>query len=64
MVSLNKINYLVGINGKKQKEKKTATEKLEDSKNKGIDMLRLDRKMTPILDRWREAKQQNPQDWK
>jgi hypothetical protein len=31
---------------------------------KGIEMLRLDRKMAPILDAWREAKTKNPEDWK
>ena len=32
--------------------------------SKGIEMLRLDRELRPILDRWREAKRQNPKAWK
>ena len=43
-------------------------EKIEDeeseSSRKGINMLRLDRKLAPILDAWREAKKRNPEDWK
>jgi hypothetical protein len=45
------------------KKKEKEDEAVEDSKRKGIDMLRLDRKLAPILDAWREAKQKNPGEW-
>lgn len=32
--------------------------------NKGIEMLRLDRELAPILDRWREAVRRNPEEWR
>jgi hypothetical protein len=32
--------------------------------SKGIQMLRLERELKPILDRWRVAMQQNPKAWK
>ena len=32
--------------------------------SKGIQMLRLEREMKPILDCWREAVKQNPKEWK
>lgn len=32
--------------------------------SKGIQMLRLEREMKPILDRWRAAMKQNPREWK
>lgn len=32
--------------------------------SKGIEMLRLDRKLKPILDQWRAAVKANPDAWK
>jgi hypothetical protein len=32
--------------------------------SKGIEMLRLERKLAPILDRWRAAVKANPTAWK
>lgn len=32
--------------------------------SKGIEMLRLERELKPILDRWRAAKKANPEAWK
>lgn len=32
--------------------------------SKGIQMLRLERKLKPILERWRAAVQQDPKAWK
>lgn len=31
---------------------------------KGIQMLRLERELKPILDKWREAKKRDPKAWK
>jgi hypothetical protein len=32
--------------------------------SKGLQMLRLEREIKPILDRWRAAVKQNPKEWK
>lgn len=45
------------------KDKKKEDEQSASS-NKGIEMLRLDRKMAAILDAWREAKKLNPERWR
>lgn len=47
----------------KKDKKKEEVEEYEGG-NKGVAMLRLDRKLAPILDAWREAKKRNPGEWK
>ena len=49
---------------KKKDKKSEEPEELESRGGKGIDMLRLDRKMAEILDAWREAKKLNPERWR
>jgi hypothetical protein len=46
-----------------KKDKKIEAE-LPETSDKGIAMLRLDKKMAAILDAWREAKKLNPERWR
>jgi len=47
-----------------KKDKKTEEDEQLQSSRKGIEMLRLDRKMAEVLDAWREAKKLNPERWR
>jgi hypothetical protein len=44
--------------------RRTEADAKEEADQKGIKMLRLAREMEPILEAWRKAKRENPDDWK